>query len=291
MENISDEVLAVFDTTAQPDQIIKDTGSFSLFPWDTSVSHAAGNLTQALYTSKRFGKSKNVSLLTESLSGFGTTLDSEADHTATHTVSVLFDSNVSLRVGVEARIVDGNYLRRRFQGSSDGGGILSCGPGTKMESLQASVCKPAVKGGRNCADGVLEEEETRVDDIIVEGGNTHDNIGVAIDVFRDRVDDDIGAVLQRVLNVRTHESVINNNFDTIRMGNFADGTNIYQCQSRIRGSLDPDELGLGSDNLVEVNLEAAGECDGDAMGGGDLSEVAVGATVNITHGDYMGTRS
>jgi hypothetical protein len=92
-----------------------------------------------------------------------------------------------------------------------------------MQGLDTTVSEPAVKGTRDGTDGVLKESEALLEVIAVEGCDTHENIAVAVDVLGDTVYDDICAVLEGVLNVRTHESVVNNHEDAVLVGNFSYG--------------------------------------------------------------------
>ena len=65
---------------------------------------------------------------------------------------------------------------------------------------------------------------------------------------------------------------------------------IDQFQCGIAWCLDPDEFRLvGAYEFLDVEFDARGEGDLDAVGGGDLGEVAVRAAVDIGDGDNVRT--
>lgn len=101
------------------------------------------------------------------------------------------------------------------------------------------------------------------------------------------MDDNVGAKLKGVLDVRGHEGVVDNNEDAVLVGSGDDGSNVDQAEGRVAGSLDPDQPGIGGDVLGNVDLNLGREGDLDAVGLGDLGEVAVGAAVDVRDGDDM----
>lgn len=64
---------------------------------------------------------------------------------------------------------------------------------------------------------------------------------------------------------------------------------IREFQSRITWCLDPNELSFArTDEFFDVDFDGGCECDGDAVCGGDLGEVAVCAAVDVRDGDDVG---
>lgn len=103
-----------------------------------------------------------------------------------------------------------------------------------------------------------------------------------IDVFRDRVDHDIGAVVERVLDIGAEEGVVDDDHDAMSVGDGGDVPDVDQTQGGVAGAFDPDQLGLiRADEIGHVDLNAGREGDLDAMSGGDLGEVAMRAAVDI----------
>lgn len=114
---------------------------------------------------------------------------------------------------------------------------------------------------------------------------------MTVDVLGDGVDDDIGTVVQRVLNVGAQEGVVDDNQDTVLVGDGSDLLDIDQAEGGVGGGFDPDQLGLvGADELLDVELNARRESHLDAMGGGNLGEVTVSSTIDIGDGDDVRAR-
>jgi len=86
------------------------------------------------------------------------------------------------------------YVWRRFEKLGNGQGVQAVRLHPEMERLRASLGEPAVVGTRDGADGVLEETELAGEGCMVGGEDegTHDDVGVAVDVFRETVEDNVG---------------------------------------------------------------------------------------------------
>lgn len=89
---------------------------------------------------------------------------------------MLLEGDCAVRVRVEAWVVDGCDEGRRLEGMSDHGGVVGGFAGTEVEGLETAVGEPAVEGGGDGADGVLEEGETGIELFGVECGDTHENV-------------------------------------------------------------------------------------------------------------------
>jgi hypothetical protein len=285
--HIRDQIRRVLDTARNSDKIVKDTGDLPLLLRDAGVGHGAGDFDQALDAAEGFGEGEDLGVLAEALGGLLAALDAEAQHAAAEAVAVLLDCDFALLVRVRARVVDEQDVGVVLQGGADGGGVLGGLAGAQVEGLDAAVGEPAVEGRGDGADGVLQEGEALVDGVAVEGGDAHADVAVAVDVLCDRVDDDVGAVLERVLDVGGEEGVVNDDHDAGAVGDVGDGADVDEREGGVGGRLDPDELGVGGDQGLDVDLDAGGEGDLDAVGGGDLCEVTVGAAVDVGDGDDM----
>jgi hypothetical protein len=229
LEDVVGEILSVLNTAADANKVVEDTNSLTLISRNTGVSHAAGNLDQTLDSTETLGESEDLGHLAEALSSGVAALDAEREHTTTKAVAVLLLSDVSVRVGVKARVVDSNDQRRGLESSSHGIGVAAGLTSSQMQSLETTVSKPRVKGRRNSANGVLEEAETGLELVAVESSNTHDYIAVTVDVLGDTVNDDIGAEVEGVLDVGREESVVNNDENTMLVGLRNDSSDIDEA--------------------------------------------------------------
>lgn len=193
LEHVILEILCIFHPAANPHKIIENTDCLSLIARDTSVGHAAGQLDERLDTAERLGKSEDLRELAETLGSGVATLDAEREHAATHAVPVLLAGDVPVWVRVEAGVVDGDNVGRSLQSGCYGSGIVSGLASTKVQGLEATVGEPGVESRRDCANGVLEEGETLVNLVGVERRDTHNDIGVAVDILGHTVNNDVGA--------------------------------------------------------------------------------------------------
>lgn len=89
---------------------------------------------------------------------------------------MLLDGDFAVRVGFDAWVVDGDDVRGSFEGGGDDGGVFGGFAGAQVEGFEASVGEPAVEGGGDGADGVLEEGQAFVDVWGVVCGCAHEDI-------------------------------------------------------------------------------------------------------------------
>lgn len=176
LKSIGQEVLGVLNTAGHTDKVIEDTSSLALVLGDTGVGHAGRHLAKRLDTTQTLGQGEDLGVFAEEVSGFLAALDTEAQHTTTHAVAVLLDGNGTVGVRVNAGVVDGDDIGGSLEGLGDGGGVGSGLARTQVEGLETTVGEPAVEGGGDGADSVLEEREALLQAIGVEGSDTHQDI-------------------------------------------------------------------------------------------------------------------
>jgi len=115
---------------------------------------------------------------------------------------------------------------------------------------------------------------------------------VTVDILSDGVNNNVGTVVERVLNVGAHESVVDNDQDAMTVGDISNSLNIDQAEGRVGRSFDPDELSLiRTDQILDVKLNGRRESHIDAVSGGNLGEVSVSTTVDIGDRDDVRPRS
>lgn len=82
-----------------------------------------------------------------------------------------------------------------------------------MKGLEPALSQPGVICGGDGANGVLKEAQLVRKGCVVSGENegTHDDIRVTIDVFRDAVVYNVGALEKRRRVERREEGIVNEN--------------------------------------------------------------------------------
>lgn len=291
LENIGLQVLSILNTAGETDEIGVDTDGLASRLWDTGVGHGGWDLAEGLNASKGLSENEEVGGLAEALGSLGSALDAEREHATAHAVAVLLERNVAVWVRLEAWVVDRDDVWRGLEGGGNGGGVGGCLSRAEVEGLETAVGEPAVEGRWDSTNGVLEEREAGLHGVRVEGGNTHDDVGVAVDVLGDGVDDNVGTVVEWVLDVWGEEGVVDNDHDAVLVCLLGNGTDVDETESWVGWSLDPDKLGVLGDVLRDINLDLWGEGDVDTVGLGDLGEVSVGSAVDIGDGDDVGASS
>lgn len=278
--DIGDQVLSVLNTDRQTDQVLGDAKSSTVLSADGAVGHGGGQLAQRLDTSERLGKGEELDVTQESVGSGQVTLDAERDHT-TETL-LLGLGQLVLGVRGQARVDDILDTGGGLEDLGNGQGALGVLLHAQVQGLQTTVGQEAVKGRRNGTDRVLEEGELGVDLLVGGDGNTHDDIRVSVDVLGDRVDNNVGTELERVLEEGRHEGVVDNELGVVLVGNLGNGLDVNETEGGVGGGLDPDELGVGADGLGNVGgILEIDKGDLDVEGAGDLGEVAVGASIDV----------
>jgi hypothetical protein len=152
------------------------------------------------------------------------------------------------------------------------------------------VGQPAVECAGHGADGVLQERQLVEQLGRVERRRAHDHVRVPVDVLCDAVHDDVGAVVQRVLHVRAHEGVVDDDHDAMLVRDGSDGADVDEREGGVGGRFNPDQLRVGADQLLDVDLDRRAEGHFDIVRERDLGEVAVRAAVDIGYGDDVRAR-
>ena len=285
LHDVGDKVGLVLDTAGDADKVVEDADGLALLAGDAAVGHGAGDFDEGLDTAQGLGEGEDVGFLAEALGSGVPTVDAEGEHAAAHAVAVLLERDGALRVGVQAGVVDEEDVGGGLERGGDARGVLGGLAGAQVQRLKPAVREPAVEGRGDGADGVLQEGQLLEELGRVEGGGAHNDVRVPVDVLRDAVDDNVGAVVQRVLHVGGHEGVIDDDHDAVLVGEGRNLADVDELQGGVRGRLDPDELRVGLDQLLHVELDGRRKRDLDIVRQGDLCEVAVGAAVDIGDGD------
>ncbi len=112
---------------------------------------------------------------------------------------------------------------------------------------------------------------------------------MTVDVLGDGVNDEVSAEVQGLLEVRGHESVVNDEEDVARLADSSNSLDVRDLQSGVSGGLEPHELGLVGDGSLELtsNVEVNEGEGGVAGNSSDATEVALSATVDIIDGNYV----
>mmetsp|Transcript_103026 Transcript_103026/g.142525 ORF Transcript_103026/g.142525 Transcript_103026/m.142525 type:complete len:318 (+) Transcript_103026:33-986(+) len=288
--HVGKKVSFVLDTSRHSNEVVIDTKHFSVLSRYRTVSHDSWVFDKRLNTTKRFSQGDNLECSEESVSLLKTTLNEERDHTTESTHLLL--SNVVLGMALEAGVDNLLDLGMRFKHLSNSHSIAGRSLNSNTESFSTSQTNPAVERRSTSSNGLHGEVKSLVKFKIVKAESTTNDIGVTTEVLGSRVHNDISTKLGRALPHRSSESVINNKDDTSSLKSVGNGLNVENLQSRVGGSLKPDNLGV----LLEAFLEHLDVREirhsefKTKVGTNNLLEVSLGTTVNVINAKNMVSR-
>jgi len=285
-QHISNQILSVLNTDRETDQVLGDAEGSTVLSRDGSVGHGGGQLAQGLDTSEGLGQGEELDAAQELVGSLQISLDTEGDHTAKALLLALGKGMLGVRgqTGVDDVLDTGRSLKSLGNGLGRGSVLAH----TEVKGLETTVGEEAVKGRGNSSDRVLQEGELGEDLLIRGDSNTHDNIRVSVNVLGDRVDNDISAERERVLEVGAHEGVVDDQLGVVLVGNVSNGLDINEAQRGVGGGLDPDELGVGADDSGDIGgISKVNKGNLDSEGRGDLGEVTVGASIDVVDRDNV----
>ena len=145
----------------------------------------------------------------------------------------------------EAGVVDLRDRRRARSGTarcaarSRSAGVIRTASVFRPRSTSQRVERPG-----HAAHRVLEELDPLGDGRVVHGREAADHVRVAAEVLGRRVDDDVGAELERALEVRRRERVVDDDERADGMRGLGDRADVDDVEQRVRRRLEPDQLGL-----------------------------------------------
>ena len=173
-------------------------------------------------------------------------LEQERDHPAVvaHLPGRDLVAGVVGEAGVE-HLLDARVVGEE---GDDGARVLAVLAHAHGEGLEPAEHEPRVERPGDRAERVLQEAEPLRDRLVVRRDHAGDDVGVAAEVLRRRVDHDVGAEVERVLQVRRGERVVDDDLRADRVRRLGDGGDVDDVEQRVGRALDPDEPRL----LVEV---------------------------------------
>ena len=213
------------------------------------VRHGDGHLDEALDAAQALGQRPDLRPRDE-LVGLLRARGEEGDHAAE--VPHLARGDLVAWVAGEAGVEDLLHGRVLRQEGRDRARVLAVAVHADCQRPHPAEHEPAVERARDGAEGLLQELQALGHGRVVGRGEAADHVGVAAQVLRRRVDDDVGPELERELEVGRGERVVDDDQGAggvRRLGRLAD---VDDVEERVRRRLEPDDAGA----LVQVRLEA-----------------------------------
>ena len=155
------------------------------------------------------------------------------------------------------------------------------------ERLEPAQHEVAVERARHRADRVLQEPDALGDLGVVGGDEPAHDVGVTAEVLGRRVHDDVGAELERPLQERRGERVVDDDARAALVRDRADAEDVDDGERGVGGRLDPHQRGaVGPVALERVEVGEVGDGPLDARRCEHLRHQPEGAAVRVVGDDH-----
>ncbi len=202
------------------------------------MRHPGGLLDQALDSTEALRQLPDLRA-TDQCDGLLLARDQERDHAAE--VAHLRRGELVARMGRQTGVEHLLDARLALEVRGDSDRVLAVLLHADGERLQPAQDEPAVERAGDGAERLLEEREALRDRVVVRREEAADDVGVAAEVLRRRVQDDVGSERERLLEVRSREGVVDDDERADGVGSLGRRADVDEVQERVRRRLEPDE--------------------------------------------------
>ena len=186
-------------------------------------------------------------------------------------------------MALKAGIADASDCRMAFKETCNLHSVVAMLLNADIEGFKAAVDKICFKGPEDCACHILKAEHAALrNEIGFACCHARNDVSVTVEIFGCAVDDDIGAEVERPLDVRGGKGIINDDlcFGAGLMGELGNGFDIYELEARIGRGLEIENLSIGADGCADcIEILKIYEGDVNAAAGKAMGEIGEGAAV------------
>ena len=157
------------------------------------------------------------------------------------------------------------------------------------QRLDSPKHQPGIEWRENRAGRVLDKLEALGIVFALQNGDAADAVAVAIEVLRGRMNNNIGAKLDRPLEVRRHERIVDSKpaVGTV-MRDFRERTNVRDRHDRVCGCLDKNHTRVGADGSFDIaRIRCVDVRELDAVMTHDFVEEPECSAINVVGADGM----
>jgi hypothetical protein len=255
------------------------------------MRHGRRVLDEGLDPAQRLGEREQLRGLDEHAGRALAAGEADGDHAAEAGHLGLRD--LVARVRGQPRVDDLRDQVAGLERRADGERVLLVPVHAHRQGLQTARDEPTVEGREARADRVDEVVDRLRVCLVREDDRPADDVRVPAEELRQRVDDDVGAEADRLLQVGRGERVVD---DQERVGLVRDGGDlgdVHDLEERVRRGLDPHEVGrLPRDGRADgVGVGEVDGVDRDAPRAEDARDEAVRARVGVVAEEDVGART
>ena len=122
----------------------------------------------------------------------------------------------------------------------------------QRQGLEAAQRQKRIERTLNGADRVLQKLEALAQfGVVADDRHAADHVGMAVEIFRGRMHDEVEAMLERTLHIGAGEGVVGGGPDAALFGDGGDALEVDQLEQRIGRRLDPDQPRVRPDRRFE----------------------------------------
>ena len=191
----------------------------------------------------------------------------------------------------EARVAD---LRQRGVLAESAYELLGVGLGTldaQVQRAQAAQRQPRLEGARDRADQVAAALEHRPELVVAGDDRTHLHVGVAGEVLRRGVHDEVDAVLEGALEQGSGEGVVHHDVGAGLVGGSGDRRDVRDLERRVGGRLEPHERGVGAGGDHGLGVGDVDELGAQPPARLEVAELHDRAGVGVPRHDDLAVRA
>jgi hypothetical protein len=221
------------------------------------VRHLPGVLDQALHGAQALAEREQLGGGRYAQGSFATRAQREADH-ASEVAHLLGGSPMPGVIGqlwIEHSL-DGRMADQHIDDRARVGAMTFH---THCQRLCTAQCEIAIERCRHRTGRVLREAQPFCDVVVVNGNEAADNIAVAAEVLRRRVNHDVGTKRERLLQIRRRKRVVYYYSRTALVRQRTDRFDVEAAQQRVGRRLEPHQLGVFRPSISKcVDTEQVG---------------------------------
>ena len=217
------------------------------------MRHQARVLDQALHPAEALAELPDPGCLDHRPRGLLAPVELEAHHPAE--IAHLPSGELVLRVIGQAGVMNPTDRFVLGEPRRDSAGVLAVLAHSQRQGLETAEHEPGVERPRHCTQCVLQEGEALRERAVGYPDETSHHVGMAAEVLRRRMHDEIGAESQRPLQKRGGERVVDDAQSAGRAGGIGGRGDVDDVEERIRRRLDPDHPRPRVEQLREPLVE------------------------------------
>src|SRR6266513_2922919 len=249
---LGEEVVNALDADRQAHQALVDAELGAHVLGQRGVSHDRRVLDQALDAAKALGESEEFAALEEPPGSLQPALKHSRHHAAVAAVHLPGGKRV-LRMAREPGINDALDAGMLFEPLRDLHRVLAMTFHPQCQRFDAAQGEEGVERARHAAQRVLQEAQFLFQSAVsLDDGGAADHVGMAVQVLRRRVHDDVEAVLERTLEVGRGEGVVAHREQAALARDRRHRLQVDELKKGIGRAFDPDHAGVRSDRLFQL---------------------------------------